>query len=273
MWKMWFDNDETLRILELTKTRVKQSRLLKLKIAVPIGLVSIFNIIIQFDVFGGITNLFDMSKRIGYFYVRVLQNSTVFDIVQNIFGRVTVFSIAHCYGYFYLTHFIFLTFSIAMKDIAKEFEIKMMDTKDEVERGTKEFLLLKRKIHELNGIFGTRLLIYFFASTSYFVTGPDIIMDFQNPSNASKYSYIFFFSTSMLFWMIGAYFHALVQETLRSWLDYQIFQNSQNCRELEIRMQLDSMEKEWTAGCPSMAISTRYFAVTNGFLGTVNTQL
>ncbi len=284
-WKMWISKDETIKILELTKTGVQHSHssILRLKIIIPVIFVHIFNTMIQFDYFGGITSLFDMSKEIRYFYVSVSEesswsvvvygNHTLSDVVQNLFGRLTALSIGHCYGYFYLTHITFLIFSIAMKDVAKEFAIKMVKAKEDVEEGTKEFLHLKRRIHEINDIFGTQLIIYFFASTSYFVTGPDVIMDFQNPSNAPKYSFILFFSTSMLFWIIGAYFHASVQETLRSWLDYQVFQNSHNCRSLETRMQLDSMEKEWTAGCPSLAISTKYFAVTNGFLGTVNNIL
>ncbi len=276
---MWFDKNEALRILERTKTGVQHGPWLRLKMAVPIFLSNIYNTIKELQHIGGIAGLLDMNQKIGDFpeesswRLVAFGNGTLSAVAHKMLGRVTILSIGHSYGYFYLTHFIFFTFALAMRDVAKEFAIKMMETKEDVEQGTKEFLNLKNRIHELNDIFGTRLLIYFFASTAYFVTGPDLVRNYQTTSNFEIYGYFLFFATSILFWTIGAYFHALVQGTLRSWLDYQIFQNCQNCRSFEIRVQLDSIEREYTAGCPCLAISTKYFAVTNGFLGTVNNLL
>lgn len=272
---MWFAKGESLRILELTKTQVLYGTSMKIIMIVPVILAEIYNTIQQLEYFGGIVSLFDLNKRIGYFpeesswCIIIFGNSTLSKVAQNIFGRLTVLSLAHSFSYYYLTHFMFLTFSLAMKDVAKEFARKMFATKEVVELGTNEFVLLKRRMHKLNSILGALLLIYFFANTSYFVIGPDLIRNFYRTSNTEIYGYVLYFSTSMLFWTIGAYYHASVQETLRSWLDYQVFKNSQNCRTLEVRMQLDSIEKEWAAGCPSLAISTKYFAITNGFLGTV----
>lgn len=190
-------------------------------------------------------------------------------------------AISNSFGYYYFVHFILFTLGLSLKDCAKEFAMKMQESNDNVERGIEIYLGLKKKIHGLSKNFGTQLLFYFFGSTAYFITGPDIFKDFQKPSTMEKYSFMMYFSTYILCWTSCANFHSAVQTTLRNWLECQIFHQNLTLKPRssfnqfsssfvgQTKMQLESMERELAAGCPTLAISSKYFTVTTGFLGTV----
>ncbi len=294
MWILWFKKHTIIRILNLTKTGILHGKLLTLGIIVPFVLISIVYTVQQLEYLGGLRTFIDFRQQICLTYeidanivsakrqcdwfVDIVGNSSIARISLNVFNRFYILAISNISGYFYMTHFTFLTLGLAMRDMAKEFSQEMVQSIDDVKKGIQIYLDIKQKVEDLNDIFGTRLLTFFVGSTSYFITGPDVFNSFRSTSIADKYSYLMYFSTGLLFWMTCAHFHASVQKSLKSWLDYQIFhstnwkfnaQSFNNLAAIHNRMRLDSMEKECTAGCPSLAISTNYFAITNRFLGTV----
>lgn len=286
LWMIWFENHKIVKLMHLTQTSLKHGKLLKLVIAMPNILISIIHIIRQMEYSaGGVTNFFDMSKqlemRLSYAnddHFAPLRHIFESNVAQQIFNRMAILLIAHSSDYFFFNQYIFFTLGLAMRDVAKEFSVEMMQSKD-VQNGIQVYLSLKQRVCELNEMLGNPLLAYFFATTAYFVTGPDVMKGIHRSlkSVAEKFGFCLYFSVSMGFWIICANFHASTQNTLKTWLDHQIHHH-QKCTSkesvnlpmtLQVKMQLDSMEREWSAGCPSLALSSKYFAVTNGFLGTV----
>lgn len=289
---MWFQKQNVLQILELTMTKTSSShgKLVKVGMVLAIIGASCVNYIKLFEYSTGLENILDLTKQIVIptgrvresfsWFVDIFGNTRITRISQNIFDRLCILAISNSSGYYNFAHFMFLSLGLSIKDAAKEFAIEMQEVKDNVEMGIQLYHDLKKRIFGLNQLFGTQLLLYFFTSTAYFVTGPDILKNNLESSMVEKYSFIVFFSIYILFWTISANFHASVQGTLKNWLDYQIFHKHHHDFEFkarskadtsdgQIKMQLESMERELTAGCPSLAISSKYFAVTTGFLGTV----
>lgn len=111
--------------------------------------------------------------------------------------------------------------------------------------------------------------MYFFAIIPYCVTGPDIFLGFTKQVAAEKVVYMHIIS-ALTFWVMCANAHATLKEALKGWIKYHIFHNPLIAfQPADVKMQLDSLEREVEGGCSSLGISSQYFVVTNGFLGTV----
>lgn len=149
-----------------------------------------------------------------------------------------------------------------------------------MQRGLKMFRLLRWKMDVINDFFGNQLLAWYIVVVAFYCKVPDMVM---SPSFSDTLGIIFIYmANDSIGWIIAAEYYHLVQQTFLRWLWSANYNNSPFLTEhwqrraivLEFveptkeNLDLGTMKAEFQF--EYLALSTRFFRVTYGFLGAVS---
>lgn len=194
-------------------------------------------------------------------------------ILNLVVSNLIVLSGINAIGMYFLSHSLLLVLAFSLRSLGKELKRLVEESKEHVYTGIQLYLTYKSKMNSINGIVGNLVLCYYFSVAAYFITLPDTLIVLIAGESYTELSIFSYFLIYLIFWIVSANYHGSILRTLRSWLDYQIFENfrggSKSLLTEDVKLILGRIKGDVEGGCPEWGIACKFFVVTNDLLKSV----
>ncbi|CAL8102609.1 unnamed protein product [Orchesella dallaii] len=254
---LWKQKEKLLNLLNCTRTTVQHGKLMN---RLPVALLIVaftYTTIMIYDHLNG-SQLYFLPMR-NASLVTLLKQSCILKMEDKDGGcswwvwalyllfKLKLIIISYSIAFFFFNHYFFLFLALTMLDLGKEFMQKLIQT-DSIHKAVEIYLIMKTKVKIVNDCAGPLILCYYASHMSFLLKGPDILMGFGNVARSEK-----------------------VKIAMENWFELNFLSASTPISSdyiaLDARFKIMSVMNEVKSG--SLAISCKYFAITNTFLSSI----